>query len=215
MAHAGPSVAVRLTIVIRQILPGESGPPDRVRSRSASSSTTTLHPRSGAAPDVHAAASTDPGEVPVAYRYSTPRAATGSSPPATTTTSTTAPQLRRLLQLPYPVGIPADGPPLEVTSRSISTPPGDTDGGQLLGPLCQPGEDDALEVQIRESGHRPARRLRRRRVLPSSCRPSPHPLPTISFLKMMGWPGEDAPQISEWNQTRAAGKPAPAGGEPT
>ena len=96
----------------------------------------------------------------------------------------------------YPVGIPhIDRPgkyiPLE------TDPPEHTEWRQLLGPLFNPNRMNALEPKIREM----ATTLIDRFIDNDSVEfisEFAHPLPSLLFLELMGWPASDEPQISKW-----------------
>jgi hypothetical protein len=85
-------------------------------------------------------------------------------------------------------------------------PPEHTAYRQLLNPLFSPARMKALEPEIRAT----AVELIDRFAADGACEfvsAFAHPLPTASFLALMGWPPEDEPQLTAWSDAIIVGKP--------
>ena len=96
----------------------------------------------------------------------------------------------------YPVGIPHVERPGKYIPLEVD-PPDHTEWRQLLGPLFNPNRMNALEPKIREM----ATTLIDRFIGNDSVEfigEFAHPLPSLLFLELMGWPLSDEPQISKW-----------------
>ncbi|MEW6471413.1 MAG: cytochrome P450 [Actinomycetota bacterium] len=96
----------------------------------------------------------------------------------------------------YPVGIPHVERPGKYIPLETD-PPEHTEWRQLLGPLFNPNRMNALEPKIREM----ATELIDRFIAQDTVEfisAFAHPLPSLLFLELMGWPLSDEPQISKW-----------------
>jgi cytochrome P450 len=85
-------------------------------------------------------------------------------------------------------------------------PPEHTAYRQLLNPLFSPARMKALEADIRDT----AKALLDRFADAGSCEfvsSFAHPLPTATFLSLMGWPMEDEPLFTRWSDAIIVGQP--------
>lgn len=95
------------------------------------------------------------------------------------------------------------------TSRQIPLhydPPEHTAYRRLLNPLFSPGQVKLLEQKIRDA----AGGLLDAFAGSGSCEfvsSFARPLPTQTFVSLMGWPLRDAPMFSRWSETLIVGKP--------
>ena len=85
-------------------------------------------------------------------------------------------------------------------------PPEHTAYRQLLNPVFSPARMRALDEPIRET----ANKLLDCFARDGSCEfvsSFAHPLPTTTFLSLMGWPAYDEPKLSRWSEHLIVGKP--------
>ena len=85
-------------------------------------------------------------------------------------------------------------------------PPEHTDYRTLLNPVFNPMRMKALEDDMRAT----ARELIDAFAARGRCefiREFAHPLPTTTFLSLMGWPKSDLPQLAEWTEGLIVGDP--------
>jgi cytochrome P450 len=105
----------------------------------------------------------------------------------------------------YPVGIPDEGRPGKYIPLEID-PPEHTEWRQLLSPLFNPVKMNALEGDIRAMATGLIDRFADRDAFEFMSEFA-HPLPTLLFLKLMGWPEEDEPKLTRWTELVLTGKP--------
>jgi cytochrome P450 len=91
-------------------------------------------------------------------------------------------------------------------------PPEHTAYRRLLNPMFSPGRIGLLEGNIRQA----ATALLDAFSTTGACEfvsAFARPLPTATFVSLMGWPPEDAPLFSRWSETLIVGRPGASEGE--
>jgi hypothetical protein len=96
----------------------------------------------------------------------------------------------------YPVGIPHVERPGKYIPLEAD-PPDHTEWRHLLGPLFNPNRMNALEPKIRQMTTELIDRFIEQDTV-EFISAFAHPLPSLLFLELMGWPASDEPQISKW-----------------
>lgn len=104
-----------------------------------------------------------------------------------------------------PVGIPDEGRPGKYIPLEVD-PPEHTEWRQLLNQLFNPVKMSALEGDIREMANGLIDRFAGQESV-EFMSAFAHPLPTLLFLKLMGWPEDDEAKLTRWTELVLTGKP--------